>query len=52
LGLRNYYLVWKKDLTDASWTRVMPGTAGDGNPHNLTDPAPDPARRFYRIEAQ
>jgi hypothetical protein len=47
-----YYLVWKKALTDSTWTRVTPGTAGDGNPHDFTDTTPDPAQRFYRLEVQ
>jgi hypothetical protein len=47
-----YYLVWKNNWTDASWTPIMPGTVSTGSPITLTDPSPSPTRRFYRIEAQ
>lgn len=47
-----YYLVWKNDLTDASWTRITPGTVSTGSAITLTDPSPSPQHRFYRIEVQ
>jgi hypothetical protein len=47
-----YYLVWKNNLTDASWTRITPGTVSTGSPITLTDPSPSQQHRFYRIEVQ
>jgi autotransporter-associated beta strand protein len=47
-----YWLTYKNNLTDATWTRIGTGTAGGGN-KTFTDPlAPYPAQRFYRLEVQ
>ena len=47
-----YYLVWKNNLTDASWTPITPGTTGTGGAITLTDPSPNAQHRFYRIATQ
>ena len=47
-----YYLVWKNDLTDASWTPILSGTISTGSPITLTDPSPAATHRFYRVEDQ
>jgi hypothetical protein len=45
---RVYGLEYKNSLTDAQWT-LLPLVAGTGGTVQLTDPAPGPAQRFYRV---
>jgi hypothetical protein len=48
-----YWLAYKNNLTDSSWTRIGAGTPGTGGNLILTDTvAPYPAQRFYRLEVQ
>ena len=49
----NYRLVCKNALTDATWTVIgTTWTPGTGSNITLTDPTPNPAGRFYRVEVQ
>ena len=43
-----YAIEYKHDLTDASWT-MLTSFLADDQVRQVTDPAPAPNRRFYRI---
>jgi T5SS/PEP-CTERM-associated repeat protein len=45
-------LEFKVQLTDATWTPILPGIVGDGNTMTLSDVTSTNAARFYRIHAQ
>ena len=47
-----YWLTYKNNLTDATWTRIGTGTAGGGNKTFTDTVTPYPAHRFYRLEVQ
>ena len=44
-----YQLTCKNDLNDPQWTPIGPPVAGTSGPLNLTDTAPPPSHRFYRL---
>lgn len=47
-----YWLAYKNNLTDATWTRIGAGTTGGGNRTFTDTVTPYPAYRFYRLEVQ
>jgi autotransporter-associated beta strand protein len=47
-----YWLTYKNNLADATWTRIGAGTAGGGNKTFADTVTPYPASRFYRLEVQ
>jgi hypothetical protein len=47
-----YWLTYKNNLTDATWSRIEAGTAGGGNKTFTDTVTPYPASRFYRLEVQ
>jgi len=45
----NYTLQYNDDLTTSNWISLVPSTPGTGGVLILTDPAPSPTARFYRV---
>jgi hypothetical protein len=45
----NYTLQYKDALADPAWIPVLPSVAGTGGTIILTDPAPSPSGRLYRV---
>ena len=48
----NHTLEFKDSLNDATWSAILPGTAGIGGVQSLTDGSATNVTRFYRIHAQ
>jgi len=48
----NHFLEFKNTLADPTWTAILPGVIGDGNPANREDPDATNVARFYRIHLQ
>jgi len=47
-----YFLDFKSSLTQASWTVIGQGMAGDGSLKVLMDPAPTTPAGFYRVRVR
>jgi hypothetical protein len=45
----NYTLQYKDTLADPSWIPILPSVPGTGGTIILTDPAPSPSGRLYRV---
>jgi T5SS/PEP-CTERM-associated repeat protein len=48
----NHVLEYKNALSDPSWSAILPGIVGTGNPASLTDTNASVPRRFYRIHLE
>jgi hypothetical protein len=48
---QNYHVQFKNNLKDADWQQVTGNVTVSGNAGQLTDLAPSPGQRFYRVVA-
>jgi T5SS/PEP-CTERM-associated repeat protein len=49
---QNYSLEFKNDLTNGTWTAIVPGTNGNAGVVSLTDTNATMPRRFYHVRSQ
>ena len=49
---KSHTLEYKDTLTNDTWTAILPGVAGNGNPMTLIDGSATNKTRFYRVHTQ